>query len=164
MNAAHLHLMVNHMPLFAVFFGGLLLAAGMLLKQKALVSAGLVLALIAAVGAFVAVETGEGAEEIVEEIPGVVRQNIHDHQEAGEAAMWTTVVLGLFAAAALAVPARMAGAKRAATIGSLVLALVAFAMVARAANLGGYIRHPEITSGSAVGGGGAGPEDGARGR
>lgn len=78
--------------------------------------------------------------------------------------MWTTVVLGVFALAALALPARMARAKRAATIGSLVLTLVAFAMVARAANLGGYIRHPEITSGSTVGGGGEAREDGERGR
>lgn len=155
MNAAHLHLLVNHLPLFAVIFGGLLLGSGMLLKRNDLVSAGLVLAIVAAIGAFAAVETGEGAEEVVENIAGVARQDIHEHEEAGEAALWTTALLGVFALGALALPARMARAKRAATIGSLVLALAAFATVARTAYLGGYIRHSEIRNGSSIGVGSA---------
>lgn len=44
MNAAHFHLVVNHLPLFAALFGGLILAVGLLLKQQALTKAGLALA------------------------------------------------------------------------------------------------------------------------
>jgi uncharacterized membrane protein len=148
MNAAHLHLMVNHLPLFATIFSGLLLAAGLLLKQKPLSQAGLALAIVAALGAFAALETGEGAEDMVEDLPGVVRGTIHDHQEAAEAALWSTIVLGAFALGALALPVRMAEAKRKATLGALALTLVAFVLIARANNLGGHIRHPEITSGN----------------
>lgn len=41
MNAAHIHLMVNHLPLFAALFGGGLLAYGLLRKQRALRSCAL---------------------------------------------------------------------------------------------------------------------------
>jgi hypothetical protein len=42
MNAAHLHLMVNHLPLFALLFAGGLLLAGILRKQLAITNAGMV--------------------------------------------------------------------------------------------------------------------------
>jgi uncharacterized membrane protein len=149
-NAAHLHLMVNHLPLFAALFAGALLAAGLLRRHKALSDAGLVLAVVAGMGAFAAAQTGERAEGIVENLPGVTEAAIENHEEAAEAAMFTAIALGVLALAALALPARMAGAKRAATLGSLAVALVAFALVGRAANLGGMIRHTEISDGASV--------------
>jgi hypothetical protein len=74
---------------------------------------------IVGLGAFAAARTGEGAEEVVSE-------------------------LGALALIALAIPSRLPAPKRAAAICSLVLATVTFGLVARAANLGGAIRHPEI--------------------
>ncbi len=150
MNAAHLHLMVNHLPLFAALFAGALLAVGLLRKHKPLTDAGLVLAVIAGLGAFAAAQTGHRAEEIAEGLPAVTESSIESHEEAAEAALFTSIALGVLALAALAVPARMAGAKRAATLGSLVFALAAFALVGRAANLGGMIRHTEISDGAAA--------------
>ena len=145
MNAAHFHLIVNHLPLFAALFGGIILAVGLLLKQQALTRTGLALAVLTGIGAFVAVESGERAEEIVEEVAGVVESTIHDHEEAAEVAMFASILLGVLALAALAVPERHAAFKRAATIGSLALTLVALGLIGRAANLGGFIRHTEIS-------------------
>ena len=150
MNAAHLHLMVNHLPLFAALFAALLLAVGLLRDQKAVVTTGLVLSMVAGLGAFLATQTGERAEGVIEDYPMVSESTIEEHEHAGEAALASAVALGLLALATLAIPPRMAGAKRAATIGTLAVALVAFGFVARAANLGGAIRHPEITDGGSV--------------
>jgi uncharacterized membrane protein len=149
MNAAHLHLIVNHLPLFAALFGGVILAVGLLRNQEALTKTGLVLAVLTGIAAFVAVETGERAEEIAEEVPGVVEDTIHEHEEAAEAALFASILLGVVALAALIVPERRATLKRAATIGSLVLSLVAFGLIGRAANLGGFVRHTEIANVSA---------------
>lgn len=151
MNAAHLHLMVNHLPLFAALFAAALLAVGVLRKHKPLTDAGLVLAVVAGLGAFAAAQTGERAEEIAEGLPAVTEASIESHEEAAEAAMFTSIALGVLALTALAVPARMAGAKRAATLGSLVFAVAAFALVGRAANRGGMIRHTEISDVTAAG-------------
>lgn len=145
MNAAHFHLIVNHMPLFAALFGGLILAAGVLRKQEALAKVGLLLAVLTGVGAFVAVESGESAEEIAEEIAMVTESAIHEHEEAAEVALFASILLGVVALTALAVPEKYAAVKRAATIGSLAMTLVAFGLLGRAANLGGFIRHTEIS-------------------
>jgi hypothetical protein len=136
--------MVNHLPLFAALFAGALLAVGMLRKQVALTNAGLVIAVVAGLGAFAAAQTGERAEEIVSELAGVSETAIEPHEEAAEAAMFAAMGLGVLALAALALPTRMAKTRRAATITSLVMAAATFGLVARTANLGGAIRHPEI--------------------
>jgi uncharacterized membrane protein len=145
MNAAHLHLMVNHLPVFASFFAAALIVAGLAFAKKPLADAGLVLAIVAAFGALAAVQTGERAEDIVESHPAVAEATIHAHEEAAEAAMLSMVALGVLAFGALVTPLRMGTLKRTATWATLVLALVSFGMVGRAANLGGLIRHPEIT-------------------
>jgi uncharacterized membrane protein len=142
--------MVNHLPLFAALFAGALLAVGLLRRHKPLTDAGLVLAVVAGLGAFAAAQTGERAEGIVEPLPGVTEASIENHEEAAEAAMFTAIALGVLALAALAIPARMGRAKRAATLGSLVFAVAAFALVGRAANLGGMIRHTEISGGGSA--------------
>ena len=49
------------------------------------------------------------------------------------------------ALAALVVPERHAAFKRAATTATIVFTVVAFGLIARAANLGGFIRHTEIS-------------------
>lgn len=145
MNGVHFHLVVNHLPLFAALFGGLILAVGLLLKQQALTKAGLAFAVLTGIGAFVAVESGERAEEIAHEVAGVVDSTIHDHEEAAEVALFASILLGVVALAALAVPERHSAFKRSATIGSLALTLVALGLIGRAANLGGFIRHTEIS-------------------
>ena len=156
MNAAHFHLIVNHLPLFAALFGGSILAVGLLRKQDALTKAGLMLAVLTGIAAFVAVQSGERAEEIAEDLAGVVESTILEHEEAAEAALFASILLGVAALAALIAPERHAAFKRGATIGSLVLTLVAFGLIGRAANLGGFIRHTEISAVST----GASSEDG----
>lgn len=162
MNAAHLHLVVNHAPLFAALFGGLILAVGLLRKQEPLKRVGLVLAVLTGIAAFVAVQTGERAEEIAEDLAGVVESTIHDHEEAAEGALLASILLGVVAFTALVLPERHTAFKRAATIGSLVLTLVAFGLLGRAANLGGFIRHSEISTLSPSGGSGEDHEEGVQ--
>jgi len=105
-NSAHLHLMVNHLPLFAALFSGVFLMVGLVRAQSALTKAGLVIAVVAGLGAFTAARTGEGAEEIVEELAGISEAAIEPHEEAAEAATLAAIGLGLFALAALLLPDR----------------------------------------------------------
>lgn len=144
MNAAHIHLVVNHLPLFAVLIGGGLLAFGMVANQTALTRAAFVLGVVAAIGAVVSVQSGERAEDIVEEYAGVSEDAIHDHEEAAEGAQWAVVALGLVSLLGLVAPKSSARVRSAAEWAALALSVVSIALLARAANLGGLIRHPEI--------------------
>ncbi|MDH3205156.1 MAG: hypothetical protein OEO79_01010 [Gemmatimonadota bacterium] len=146
MNAAHLHLLVNHLPLFASLFAAGVLAYALYRNLPALVNVGLVLALVAGVGAFAASQTGERAEGVVEELPGVTETAIEAHEGAAEAATWAAIVTGLLALGGLALPDRAQRTQRLVAMATLALTLLTFALVARAANLGGMIRHTEIGS------------------
>lgn len=146
MNAAHLHLMVNHLPLFAALFGGALLAFGLWKNDRALRSAGLVLGLIAGIGAFAAVQSGERAEDIVEEYAGTNEEALHEHEEAAEVTQWAAILLGLVSVGALAVPKERTTLRSRAEWLAIALFAVTLGLVARTANLGGPIRHPEISA------------------
>lgn len=144
MNAAHVHLMVNHLPLFAVMFGLVFLALGLWRPMMPVVRrAGLVLMVVGGLGGGAAFLSGEPAEEIVEEHVQVNEDLIHEHEEAGEFGMISTAVAGLLALAILW-RSRRSPIGRGATVLSLVVGLWAMAVLARTAWLGGKIQHPEL--------------------
>jgi uncharacterized membrane protein len=151
MNAAHLHLLLNHLPVFASLFACGILGFGVYRNLPALVNAGLVLALVAGVGALLAGQTGERAERIVEDLPGVTEMAIEAHEEAAEAASLAAILAGLVALGGLALPDRAERTRKLVAIAALALSLVTFILVARAANLGGHVRHTEISGRPAVG-------------
>ena len=143
MNGAHLHLLLNHLPILGSLFGFVLLLVALVSRQPLLVRAGLITLLLAAALAIPANLTGEEAEEVVEDYPGVTHALIHAHEEAAELALWVLVGTGALALVSLLLLAR--NHARAALLTRLTLAgaLVSFGLMARAGNLGGQIMHPE---------------------
>ena len=144
MNAAHLHLLLNHAPIFGVLFALVLLGLGRLRASEELSRLGLLSLVVSALAALGAMLTGEPAEEAVEHLAGVTERAIHVHEEAAELAAVATYVGGAIALAALMFFRRRGLGPRLATL-ALVVALAAFGLMARTANLGGQIRHPEIS-------------------
>lgn len=147
MNAAHFHLMVNHLPLFAVLFALVFLAIGLWRPLLPVVRrAGLVFLVVGGLGGGAAYLSGEPAEEIVEEQAQVDHDDIHEHEEAGKFGMISTAIAGVLA---LLILWRSRGAPVAnkAVILALVVGLWAMAVLARTAWLGGKIQHPELRGG-----------------
>ncbi|SMO47446.1 hypothetical protein [Fodinibius sediminis] len=101
MDADYLHLIVNHIPIFSMLFGLLILGWGLFKHNLPIQQMALVLFLLAAVSSYIALETGEAAEDIVEELGVASSQVIHDHEEAAEIAFWFSVVTGLLSLAGL---------------------------------------------------------------
>jgi hypothetical protein len=140
MNDAHLHLLVNHVPIIGGAFTSLLLAWGILRKQAAMVN--FALALFIALGAvsFVAHSTGEDAEEIVEHtVSEEAHRMIHEHEEAAFPAHLAMVATALASIVTLSVRKLREG--RLMPIVVLLLSLVTFGLMARAGNLGGRVSH-----------------------
>lgn len=144
-NWAHLHMMVNHLPLFAALAAALLLASGLLGKSAPLARAGLVACLLAGVGAWAGNFTGERAEDWVNDKPGVTEEAVEEHEEAAETTRYAAFPLGALALVALF---WKKGPQRGLQLLLLLLALATLGLTAQAANLGGQIRHTEIRPGA----------------
>ncbi len=71
MNQAHFHLILNHLPILGILFGLIILTGGFLTKNAAVKRTALGMFVLSAIFAIPAYLTGEGAEEVVENLPGV---------------------------------------------------------------------------------------------
>ena len=146
LNPPHLHLLVNHAPVFASVFAALLLAWALIRRTaevKRLALAGVVVVGLATLPAYF---TGEPAEHAIGREQGVERERIHEHEEAGEWALIGASIAGVIALGCL-----VAFRKRAVPTAAMVIVLLAdlwvVAIFTRVATLGGEIRHPEIRQG-----------------
>jgi hypothetical protein len=143
MNAAHLHLLLNHAPVFGVLFALVLLGLARIRRSEELARIGLGALVVSGLAAAAAMVTGEPAEHAVEHLAGISEPAIEAHEEAAELAAIATYAGAVIALAALALRRRIALAGHLRLL-ALVAALAAFGLMARTANLGGQIRHPEI--------------------
>lgn len=131
-------------------FATLLLIVAMLRRSGELQRVslwGMVLVALLALPAFF---TGEPAEEMVEELPGVSHDLIHEHEEFAETGIIVMEILGAVALGgsilyrrAEKIPMPYLGAV-------LLLSLGSAAIMGITANLGGEIRHPEIRGAGAL--------------
>ena len=144
MTDAHLHLLVNHLPIVGVFFGSIILITGMLLKQPIVRMTAYALLILCSILTLPAFFTGEGAEEMIEHLPGVSENLIHEHEEAAEIALWLSEILGILAIVALYFEQTRHKLAGIFSILTLVLNLGTFASMSYTGNTGGEIRHPEI--------------------
>jgi hypothetical protein len=144
-NWAHVHLMINHIPVIGFPLVGLVLATGLVRRSRDLVLTGLALAVLLAGASFAVKQSGERAEEVVEPAAWASEARIHDHEEAGERATIAALVTGLVAALAWLRARGQAAPGRQAPGAVLALVLVTSALMAWALE-GGPIRHDEIAS------------------
>ena len=146
MNATHLHLLLNHIPVLGTAFGLALLAFGLWRKSEDLKKAALGAFLISTLFAVPAYLTGEPAEDGVKSLPGVTKAVIEQHEDAASVAFTCIIALGVAALAGLVAFRR--GKVVATWFSAMMLAasVVVSGLMAWTANLGGQVRHTEIRS------------------
>lgn len=150
MNGAHMHLLVNHLPVIGSIFAILMLIWSLIRKNTEIARAALGLFVIAAITGLAAYFTGEPAEEVAEEIAGVTRNAIHAHEESAELATVLLGGYGVFALGALLyLRKRTVEFPRRFVALALVLSFIPAGAMGWTANQGGKIRHPEITGAGA---------------
>lgn len=147
MNQAHIHLIVNHVPILGSLFALVLLAAGLLRKNPVLTQAGLVAVLAAGLLCLPAQLTGEGAAAIVQDMPRVSRALIQRHEAAAELGFWALEGAATLALFGLLLLKNASPKARLFALLALLATGLSFGLLARAGNLGGQIRHTEIRDG-----------------
>lgn len=151
MSAAHLHLLLNHAPLFGLVFALLGLAWAFGCRNESVGRAALGLLVLSGMLVLPVYLSGENAEDLVEGTVGVSASAIEAHEEAALGAAIATGVVGIVALVAL-LGFRKRTLPRWVSAFALVLALVASGWIGYVANLGGQINHPEIRSGTTANG------------
>jgi hypothetical protein len=147
MNGAHLHLIVTHLPVLGFGFGALLLAFGLIRKNRVVQQTALGVLVLAGLAAGAAYWTGEGAEEAIESQLGAGKPFIELHEEAGLIGLGLAGLAGSMALIVLATGRKGRELSRGLAALNLVFALIAGGTLAWVANLGGQIAHPEIRNG-----------------
>jgi putative copper export protein len=144
MNWAHLHVALNHIPVLGTLLVFALFCAAMLRRsdelKKVCLGAFVVLALVSVLIKF----TGDYAFQSVAKADWIEESVVTAHDDAANQATTGMIVLGLLAASGLFLLRTVKSLPRWLMGTLFVAAFVAFLLMARAANLGGRIRHTEI--------------------
>jgi uncharacterized membrane protein len=150
MNDAHLHLIVNHFPIVGITIGLLVLIVGYLIKNQQVKATSLGIFIFSALAAIAANYTGDGAEELVEKIPGISKSLIHDHEETAEQFFTLSLILGGAALISLFLQIKKLGLAKFGYILVISFAIATLVSANYVGVSGGEIRHTEIREASNI--------------
>lgn len=165
MNGAHLHLLVNHLPIMGSFIAIPLVALALWRNRDAgLLGAAVLVLVLGALGAVGAGATGDGAEEVVEDMPAVSESAIKVHEERADIAEGVSLVTAALGLGMLFWRLKKSESLPRLALGGLLGAsLLSGAGMAAVGAAGGVIHHPEIRGDAlnkGLGGDGNGPRAG----
>ena len=147
MSAAHVHLLLNHIPILGSIFGLLLLGYGILRKSDEINKASLGVFVITALFTIPVYLTGDGTARIVADLPGVSSALIARHDQMATMAMVAIEILGAISLLSLWLSwRRQREFRRWMILGAFVLALITSGLGMWTGAIGGQIRHTEIRS------------------
>jgi hypothetical protein len=149
MDATHIHLLLNHVPVLAVPGGLALLLWAATRRNSEVMRVAMAVFIVGAAVAIPVYLTGEPAEETVERI-APADAFVERHEDAAGLALTSAIALGVVALGVLAVQRVRPRFTAHAGVAAGAVAVVAFTTLAWTASLGGQIRHTEIRAGSAA--------------
>lgn len=144
MDATHLHLILTHFPIVGTIIGIGFLAYGQFFKNDEISKAALATFILMALLTIPVFLTGEEAEDTVEQIVGVSKQLIENHEELAENAIWLMGLLGGLSLISLFAIVKKLSFAKTITLITLIVSLATFGVFAKVGNTGGKIRHSEI--------------------
>jgi formate hydrogenlyase subunit 3/multisubunit Na+/H+ antiporter MnhD subunit len=145
MNTVHWHLLLNHLPIIGGIIGMGILVAGFVLKNNPIVKrTALGVFVFSAVFAIPAFLTGEGAEEAVENLPGVMESLIEEHEDLGKLFLLLMSTLGVVSLLALFADIKKLKAAKTLYFLVLLVGMVSIYFGATTGVSGGKVRHTEI--------------------
>lgn len=153
MNLAHIHLILNHIPVIGIPVALAFLIYGTYVKNQLTQRFALLVLIGLAAVVLPVYFTGEPAEEVVEHLPGVAESFIEAHEDAAMFSLVLTLLSGATAFIALWFQ-KDPKKSRLLNFGVMGVASLAVLSLLYTANLGGKVRHTELRSGSTVQSGG----------
>jgi len=150
MSLAHLHLIMNHVPTVGAVVALGLLLLGFVRRNDHQKHAGLEVLFVIAVLTLPVYVSGVAAHREMRDLPEISVDAVGMHQDAALVGFAVMEFAGFVAWIALWQSRRRGSRSPALVAAVMVLLVVALALMGRAANLGGEIRHPEIRAAAAA--------------
>lgn len=144
MNDAHWHLVVNHFPIIGTILALGILIAGLFLKNNSVKNTAYVLFIVAAIFAAFSMATGEGAEEMVEDMPTIGKRIIHEHEEIAEKLAIVLYLLGGISVLGIILNLKNHAKAKFISIVAVIVGIGAVYVAQLVGTSGGEIRHTEI--------------------
>ena len=143
MNWAHVHLVMNHIPLFGTILGFLLLLVAVSRRSEELKKVSLATFVLVGLIEVLTYLTGEPAEEVVEHLPGVSETFIEEHEESALVSLILMEGLALVSLAALFVSRKSNSVSQRWVLICLLFSWINVLAVGWTSHLGGQVRHTE---------------------
>lgn len=150
MNSAHLHLVVNHLPIIFPIVGIIVMLTGLISKSEAVKRTAFMIFTLGALTTFAAMASGEGAEEVVENISGISEDYIERHEDAAKLFAILSYLLGVLSLIGLWASFKQKTFSNILSLGTLAFAVVVLFFAKQTGTTGGEIRHTEIRTENAV--------------
>lgn len=144
MDLTHLHLLITHLPIYGSILGILVLIYGMITKSRQTTMAAYFVLLISTIGGIIAFSSGETAEETVENIQGINKSIIEEHEEFAKLTLAAILIMGILSLAGLLLTWKNSKIAKGVSVILLVVSIACFGMASWTGYLGGQIRHTEI--------------------
>jgi uncharacterized membrane protein len=149
MNAAQLHLMLNHIPSIGVIIGLVTFLIGWLRRLDGVRKTGAWTILLAGIMVWPASFTGEEAEVLIEDLPGIQKNLMSQHEDAAGQAFVMTLISAAIALSYLLIAKLKQSLVKITSFLLVISSVIALVLILNASHKGGLIRHPELLSGSA---------------
>ena len=147
MNAAHFHLMFNHLPIVGLGFTFLVNLMAIIRKSEELKRLSFWFYILVGLMSIVPIITGDGAQEILLTYPGINKDAIENHETWGYIFFYGLLLNGVLSIAALWFSRKKPDLVKKISIATLILALILTFFAFQTGTTGGKMRHPEIEQG-----------------
>jgi uncharacterized membrane protein len=142
MNPSQIHLALTHAPIILSVAGFVILLVSFITKNLVVRKTALYIILFAGIISIPVYFSGEGTEELIEDLPGISHDRIEEHEEIAKIAFIAMLATGIAALISLALFNKRS--EKTLSILTLVLALATSVIMAQTSHLGGQISHSEI--------------------
>lgn len=149
-NGAQFHMLVNHLPVIGFLGMTMALVVALIVQSLDIKRFVLLATVVVGASALAPYFTGEPAEDTIENLPGVSKDLIHEHEELAEKATILSVITAFAAGVAFFLQRKRIESLKLSLPVVLTLSLVTAVFMGAAAHEGGKIRHPEINATSGV--------------
>jgi glucan phosphoethanolaminetransferase (alkaline phosphatase superfamily) len=143
MNYAHLHLVINHAPLFGLVFGFCLLMYFIRKRTEEVARIAMYTFILSAIASLVTYISGDNAQHVIENIKEVNKKVIEEHEKLAKIANLFTIITGSASFSWFFIKNEFT--KRYVAIGLTAVCLMGIGFMSKTANIGSQIRHGEIS-------------------
>jgi len=141
MNNAHLHLILNHLPITFVILGILVMVGGFLFKSELAKRIAYIVVMLGAIFGFFTFYTGENAQQLLNGIDNLV---IATHKQTALVFLAFLYILGLLSLVGLIVNWQKKSYSRIFALITILFSFVVIYYAAQTGETGGEIQHSEL--------------------